>query len=92
MECKVIKGFFKLSNKTTYNVGDTIELTDAEAKEMAKNGLVDFGSIIVAVIAGKNRKIKEPYLESKEGTKGIVTKLTPEEADAIIKEQNKSND
>jgi small-conductance mechanosensitive channel len=42
MECKVIKGFFKLSNKTTYNVGDKIELSDSEAKEMAKNGLVEY--------------------------------------------------
>lgn len=41
MECKVIKGFFKLSNKTTYNVGETIELSDSEAKKMAKNGLVE---------------------------------------------------
>jgi hypothetical protein len=41
MEHKVIKGFFKLSNKTNYKVGDTIELTDLEAKEMAKNGLIE---------------------------------------------------
>jgi len=82
MECKVIKGFFKLSNKTTYNVGDTIELSDSEAKEKAKEGLVEY----------KVKEVKEPYSKSEEGTKGIVTKLTPEEADAIIKEQNKSND
>ena len=42
MEHKVIKAFFKLSNKTNYKVGDQIELTDLEAKEMAKNGLIEY--------------------------------------------------
>ena len=40
MKYKVIKGFYKLSNQTGYNVGDEIELTEAEAKEKAKEGLI----------------------------------------------------
>ena len=47
MKYKVIKGFYKLSNRTTYNVGDEIELTETEAKEKAKEGLIEF-------------KVKEP--------------------------------
>jgi small-conductance mechanosensitive channel len=42
MEYKVIKGFFKLSNSKAYKVGDLIELTDLEAKEKAKEGLIEY--------------------------------------------------
>lgn len=31
---KVIKAFFKLSEKKNYEIGDTIELSDADAKAM----------------------------------------------------------
>jgi len=31
---KVIKPFFKLSEKKNYEIGDTIELSDADAKAM----------------------------------------------------------
>ena len=41
MTYKVIKGFFKLSNNKTYNIGDEIDLTDLEAKEKAKEGLIE---------------------------------------------------
>jgi len=41
MKYKVIKSFYKLSNRTGYNVGDEIELTEAEAKEKAKEGLIE---------------------------------------------------
>ena len=50
MKYKVIKSFYKLSNQTTYNVGDEIELTEAEAKEKAKEGLIEF----------KVKEVKEP--------------------------------
>jgi hypothetical protein len=41
MVYRVIKGFYKLSESKTYNIGDVIELSDVEAKEMAKGGLVE---------------------------------------------------
>ena len=50
MKYKVIKGFYKLSNQITYNVGDEIELTETEAKEKAKEGLIEF----------KVKEVKEP--------------------------------
>lgn len=50
MKCKVIKGFYKLSNRTSYNVGDEIELTEAEAKEKVKEGLIEL----------KVKEVKEP--------------------------------
>ena len=47
MEYKVIKGFFKLSNSKAYKVGDLIELTDLEAKEKAKEGLIEVKEVKV---------------------------------------------
>lgn len=38
---KVIKPFFKLSNRTNYFVGDTIDLTDMEAEAKKYEGLVE---------------------------------------------------
>lgn len=70
---KVIKPFFKLSEKKNYEIGDTIELSAEDAKAMDWY-VVDN---------------KEPYSESEEGTKGIVYRKTPEEADKEIKKANK---
>lgn len=70
---KVIKPFFKLSEKKNYSIGDFIELSDEDAKSM------DW------YVVGN----KEPYSESEEGTKGIVYKKTIEEADKEIKKANK---
>jgi len=70
---KVIKPFFKLSDKKNYAIGDTIELSDSDAKAMDWYVIVN----------------KEPYSESEEGTKGIVYRKTPEEADKEIKKANK---
>ncbi len=50
MKYKVIKSFYKLSDKTTYNVGDEIELTETEAKQKAERGLIEF----------KVKEVKEP--------------------------------
>lgn len=47
MKYKVIKSFYKLSEAKTYNVGDEIELTETDAKEKAKEGLIEL-------------KVKEP--------------------------------
>lgn len=47
MEYKVIKGFYKLSNGKTYNVGDLIELTELEAKDKAKEGLIEYKEVKV---------------------------------------------
>lgn len=47
MKYKVIKSFYKLSNQTGYKLGDEIELTETEAKEKAKEGLIEL-------------KVKEP--------------------------------
>lgn len=41
MKYKVIKDFFKLSDKTNYKIGDEIELTENEAIEKANEGLID---------------------------------------------------
>lgn len=38
---KVIKPFFKLSNRTNYIVGDSIDLTDVEAEAKKYEGLVE---------------------------------------------------
>ena len=70
---KVIKPFFKLSEKKNYEIGDEIELSEEDAKAM------DW------YVVGN----KEPYSESEEGTKGIVHKKTIEEADKEIKKANK---
>lgn len=70
---KVIKPFFKLSEKKNYSIGDFIELSDEDAKSM------DW------YVVGN----KEPYAESEDGTKGIVYKKTIEEADKEIKKANK---
>ncbi|MFM2204569.1 MAG: hypothetical protein RLZZ605_1533 [Bacteroidota bacterium] len=51
MKYKVLKQFFKLSDKTTYKVGDEIELTETEANEKAKDGLIEF-----EVVKPKNKK------------------------------------
>lgn len=45
MEYKVIKGFFKLSERKTYNIGDTIELTEVEALDKSKQGLIEFKEV-----------------------------------------------
>ena len=66
---KVIKPFFKLSDKKNYAIGDTIELSDSDAKAM------DW------YVVGN----KEPYSESEEGTKGIVYRKTPEERTKKLK-------
>lgn len=47
MEYKVIKGFFKLSESKTYNVGDLIELNDLEAKQKANEGLIEYKEVKV---------------------------------------------
>ena len=70
---KVIKPFFKLSEKKNYEIGDEIELSEEDAKAM------DW------YVVGS----KEPYSESEEGTKGIVYRKTPEEAEKEIKKANK---
>lgn len=52
-EYKVIKGFFKLSEQKTYNVGDTIKLNEIEAESKAKEGLIEFDKV-------KEQKVKKP--------------------------------
>lgn len=70
---KVIKAFYKLSEQKNYVIDDEIELSDEDAKSMNW------------YVVGN----KEPYSESEEGTKGIVYRKTPEEADKEIKKVNK---
>lgn len=36
----VTKSFYKLSDKKNYNIGDTIELSDLDAIEKEKEGLI----------------------------------------------------
>lgn len=38
---KVIRDFYKLSNKQNYVVGDMIELSDEESEEKAHYGLIE---------------------------------------------------
>lgn len=50
---KVIKPFFKLSNRTNYFVGETIDLTDMEGEAKKQEGLVE------------DIEVKEPKLKKK---------------------------
>jgi len=69
---KVIREFYKLSNKTNYNVGDMIELSDEEAEEKAHYGLIDHETFGISTrkkpeqvdkeIKSANKKIKNDKL------------------------------
>ena len=50
---KVIKPFFKLSNRTNYFVGETIDLTDMEGEAKKYEGLVE------------DIEVKEPKVKKK---------------------------
>jgi len=73
MKYEVLKPFFKQSEQKNYAIGDFIELSEEDAENMLKYDLV------------KNNS----YANSEEGTKGIVTRKTPEQADKEIKKLNK---
>lgn len=63
--------------------GETIEVTEERAYYLFRVGVANVNS------KKQTKELKEPYSESNEGTKDIVTRLTPEESDYEIKEQNK---
>jgi len=74
LEFEILKDFFYIKDKKNYSVGGVIELTKEDAQNMVKYGYL--------------KENKEPYSKSKEGTKGITSKKTIEEADAEIKAEN----
>lgn len=77
MKYVALKPFFKLSEQKNYSIGDIIELSKEDAEAMLNDGFLE-------------EVKKTPYEKSKEGTKGISTQKTIEEADAEIKEANKN--
>jgi len=56
---KVKRDFYKLSNKTNYIVGDTIELSDEEAEEKAHYGLIEHETFGIATKKTPNQADKE---------------------------------
>jgi len=73
-----------LKDHLDHTAGDTVEVTTERGGYLVRVGVAE---------ESKDKKhtkeLKEPYSKSKEGTKGIVYKKTPEEADAEIKKLNK---
>ena len=70
---KVLIPFFKLSDKKNYEKGDDIELTDEQALLLVQEGRIE----------------SDTFKYSEDGTKGITTRKTPEQADKEIKSLNK---
>jgi len=70
---KVLTPFFKLSDKKNYEKGDDIELSDEQAYALVKEGRIE----------------SDTFKDSQDGTKGIVTRKAPEQADKEIKSLNK---
>ncbi len=83
MKYKVLKPFFKLSEKKNYSIGDTIDLSKDEAQDMVNDGFLELES--------KEAKLnkKDKTLNPNFGTEGISTIKTIEDVDAEIKELNK---
>jgi len=70
---KVLTPFFKLSEKKNYEKNDYIELSDEQASTLVKEGRIE----------------SDKFKDSDDGTKGIATRKTPEQADKEIKSLNK---
>ena len=68
------------------NIDDVIEVTDNRGKYLIRTGVGVFDK---KETKPKVFKFKEPYSMSEGGTKGIVYRKTPEEADTEIKSLNK---
>lgn len=73
MKFKVLKPFFKLSERRNYSVDEVIELSKEDAQAMINDGFIE--------------DVNKPFKDK--GTKDIVSRKTIEEADAEIKEANK---
>ena len=56
---KVIKPFFKLSEKKNYKIGDEIELSKELAFEYIENGYVDSGITTKKTIEEVDKEIKK---------------------------------
>ena len=99
MNYKVLKPFFKLSNRANYAIDDVIELSKEDAQAMLNEGYLEETKskevtqkeevIIKTEIKGAAFSTKVKSTDD-DGTKGISTRKTIEEADAEIKEANKT--
>lgn len=64
---KVIRDFYKLSNKKNYVVGDTIELSDEEAEEKAHYGLIEHETFGIS----RKRPVEEVDKQIKKANKNL---------------------
>ena len=51
---KVIKGFYKVSNKNTYKIGDSVEFDKATEERLVKEGLAS--KVIEKKVVKKTKK------------------------------------
>lgn len=70
---KVLIPFFKLSDQKNYYTGDEVELSKEQASILVKEGRIE----------------SDTFKDSEDGTKGISTRKTPEQADKEIKKAKK---
>lgn len=93
VETKLIGGrtFFKVESLNEHFDGLLIHESDwvqVEDEAYVVLSDVNFDNATDNEIQRKSEVVEEPYELSEEGTVGIVSTLSPEEADALIKEAN----
>jgi len=93
VETKLIGGrtFFKVESLNEHFDGLVIHESDwvqVEDEAYVVLSDVNFDNATDNEIQRKSEVVEEPYELSEEGTVGIVSTLSPEESDALIKEAN----